>query len=932
MNKSDKGVGASTQFVLNASVKKEPVTDQLKWGYDGILLEGVKIRGNASLFYLSGDIAVFNDHPVYGDAFIGKVGFTAGKLIRDTVLAEVTFGNRDDFRYWFARVNIPTKLPVGMVTLTHIGGGAYSNMTRANLMDPNSDYIPEKDGGMGFLAEAGLYVKAEKIFNAEALFEIAINKTGGVRYIRFTGEGKFFSESEKENNLMKTSALVNMIYDNTNDCFHANLSVFMNIANALRGIGPDDLLGEAVIHVDPNDWYVYIGRPSSPLGVEVVGLITAQTYFMAGTKIEQMPLPPSEVSSIISNINLDFMQGERGVATGRGFAFGVRFEASAGIGKDKGFVYAYLNAGAGADIMLQDYGEARCEGRSGPIGINGWYASGQGYAYLTGKIGIRVKKSEFDIMNVAAALLVQAKMPNPAWFRGAIAARYSILGGLIRGKVNVIVVLGEECILVTNGDELGELQLIGDISPAQDDQDVDVFAAPQVSFNTTIDKEFGMMNLNDEYAVYRVRLDEFKLLSADNQLPGTLHWNPAHDMATLKLNDILPGRRQLTASVKVHIEKKISSGWESLTGDPETKTSKFSTGDEPKSIPESNVAYSYPIRSQHNFHKLEYPSGYITLKSGQPRLFDTQKDGISWSVLASFRSDGKTIEVPVTYNESQKTIQYNIPAGLLNSTIYEMSIIKRPLTSRADANLIRSNQLISMPNREDTLSVAKTEITGTVAADTESSIHSFSFRTSTYSTFSEKIKNIRNWQDQVGFDENAGYMKRLYIRATMSETFDKYEIEGSGSDVKPLVALEAQRGNAWIDSHVYPLVYELYGTGGLTLERNTEILGLFPSKGMYISNINAEPYLLDRSHTTSTSGDIYIMYYIPPYVYKDYYELLSRAVSKYIDTNVPAPIQAQRLIEGRLRNVFIGSYPFILSYRLPGTNIITTSGNYNINY
>ena len=51
--------------------------------------------------------------------------------------------------------------------------------------------------------------------------------------------------------------------------------------------------------------------------------------------------------------------------------------------------------------------------------------------------------------------------------------------------------------MVTNGDELGEIKLIGDIMPADGNGEVDVFAAPQVSFNTTIDKEFGMLNLTD---------------------------------------------------------------------------------------------------------------------------------------------------------------------------------------------------------------------------------------------------------------------------------------------------------------------------------------------------------------------------------------------------------------------------------------------------
>lgn len=938
MNRSDKGVCASTRFFVKASVQKEGNNRQ-KWAYDGILVQGIKVKGNVSVFSLSGSVFMMNDDPVYGDGFVGTVGLTVGNLIKDTAQVEISFGKKTDFKYWFAEIDIPTKIPIGTVTLSSIGGGAYSNMERKNLYSVSSDYLPKKDAGIGLMAQVGLYVKTEKIFNADATFEIAINKSGGVKFIRFAGEGTFFSEEDAKagKNLAKVTASINMIYDNVNNSFHANLSVYMNIANAIRGIGPGDMLGEAVIHSDPVDWYIYIGRPSCPLGVEILGLLKAQSYFMAGTKIENMPLPPSEVASIISNIDVDFMKNERGVATGRGIAFGVLFKASAGIGRDKGFVYAYLNAGAGADIMLQDYGDASCEGRQGPIGINGWYASGQGYAYLSGKIGVRVKESEFDIMNVAAALLVQAKMPNPSWFRGNIAARYSILGGLIKGKVNVSVVLGEECVLITNGDELGDLKLIGDLSPSDGNIQVDVFAAPQVSFNTTIDKEFGMVNLSDEYAVYRVKLNEFKLLTSDNQIiDGSIKWNPAHDMATLKVPDILPGNKKITATVKVHIEKKNGSVWQELAGDPETRSASFSTGDEPKSIPANNVAYSYPLKNQYNFYKAEYQKGYIKLIYGQPGLFSPESNGTKWVYLARFKNGNQTLDVPVTYNFSESMINYDFPPGIINSSVYEMKIIKKPSSSDAiDRNLTRGDILINVPDPNDSLSVAMSEITGTVSSETETTLHSFDFRTSLYSTFNEKLKHIANWQDQSAVDKKAekkSYMRQLYIRASMKETFDKYETEGLGSEIGPLVSVEALRGNSWIDSHVYPMIYDLYGTTSLILDRNTNLLGLFPSRAMYISNINTGSYLLEENITEARQGDIYIKYFVPVHVSNDYYELLNKAVSMYLNyPQIPSP-QAQRLIGGRLKDISRDNYPFKISYRLPGINTITSTENFVFRY
>lgn len=57
------------------------------------------------------------------------------------------------------------------------------------------------------------------------------------------------------------------------------------------------------------------------------------------------------------------------------------------------FLYARFQAGLGTDIMLKNYGqEAKCTNRGGrQIGIHGWYANGQAYAYLQGELGIKIK-------------------------------------------------------------------------------------------------------------------------------------------------------------------------------------------------------------------------------------------------------------------------------------------------------------------------------------------------------------------------------------------------------------------------------------------------------------------------------------------------------------------------------------------------------------
>ena len=273
---------------VNASVETRPnilnpVYPEQKWIFDGLLVQRVIVKGIVSVFSINGSINLFKDHPVYDNGFYGVVGLKIGKLIKDTAKVEIYFGTKGDFKYWFAKIDIPVNVPIGAITLKKIGGGAYSNMERADFNSKYPDYVPKKDAGIGLLAQVGLYVKDEKIFYADASLEIAINKTGGVKFIRLSGNGQFFSGDVKEGEPVPVAAKVNMVFDNENDSFHANLNVYMNIGKAIKGIGPGGLIGEAVIHSDPADWYVYIGRPTSPLGIDVLGLLKTQSYFMAGT-------------------------------------------------------------------------------------------------------------------------------------------------------------------------------------------------------------------------------------------------------------------------------------------------------------------------------------------------------------------------------------------------------------------------------------------------------------------------------------------------------------------------------------------------------------------------------------------------------------------------------------------------------------------------
>jgi hypothetical protein len=112
------------------------------------------------------------------------------------------------------------------------------------------------------------------------------------------------------------------------------------------------------------------------------------------------------------------------------------------------------------------------------------------------------------------------------------------------------------------------------------------------------------------------------------------------------------------------------------------------------------------------------------------------------------------------------------------------------------------------------------------------------------------------------------------------------------------------------------------------LDRNLQPLGLFPASAIYVANVNSDSYLLSGQNSGAMQGDVYLKYYIPVNVYSDYYNLREKAAAKYLNSYmVPSP-QAQRLLTDRISDISRGNYPFKLSYRLPGTNVLTTSRDY----
>lgn len=979
MNSEDKGFSGSAGFVVTAAQEETKETVMVnnvavervdtRWKLDKVTVSDIDLTVKVMAFQMHGIITLFDDHPVYGNGFRGMLDFALPGPI-PKAKATAYFGSKDDYRYWHVDAYIGVRIPVPPVLqITGMMGGMSYHMERPSNFDPYDSrnaidkkggmkdvneifqYIPSKEAGLGFMGGVSMALATEMVVNVNVALEVQFGSNGGFRYAQFDGAGYVMHEAlkakskneAKEDESAPAWVQFKMRYDAVNSTFDANMKTYINILGAIKGIHERGLVGESALHVGPDDWYLYIGRPSQMFGLSVAGVAEVKSYFMMGSKVEDMPQVPSEVSEVFDDVNTNFMAMENSISTGKGFGFGAHFKT--GFSFDYG-VYGEFAVGAGADILLRNYGEAKCKGSNSVIGFNGWYASGQAYAYLKGDVGIRVKvfgrKKGFSIAKLSAAVLVQAKLPNPAWFRGMVGVKYSVLGGMVKGKANIKVELGSECEIV--GAKELNIEVISDIKPEDQGTDVSVFSSPQVAFNIAIQRPFSMMNEFDQVATYRVQLDEVKLMNDKTPISGSVVVNPDGMSASLNQRDILPGQSTLTASAKVHFEKQVGASWEALKNDGknvdyEVKSSTFTTGEEPKTISWENVLYAYPVRNQYNFLPGEYKKGYIKLKYGQPKLFKkTDEQGKNYNVTAAFTSGQKQATATnVSYDEAMTQVNFDIPSDMSKEMIYTYNIIRASLDGEKAANNVTKKENTTVSDLGDSTTITETALKGNANSDADKELISYSFRTSKYNTFAEKMSAVTNTQDL--FDIATGYVTVIGTRFNLAETFDRFDISGDATfSTRPLILLKAGMNNAWLQDKIMPMLYTGYPVAPLlTLSRDPLTTGgVPPLEAVRMYNNDNNYHQLESNQVTDgvapvKPGVCRFMYYVPFVAHEDYMELLSKASRLYLNGSASAPgaILLQNTFPDLQGNIY---YPVELQYRLPGLNQITSTVTKSIYY
>lgn len=170
------------------------------------------------------------------------------------------------------------------------------------------------------------------------------------------------------------------------------------------------------------------------------------------------------------------------------------------------FCYCSVEGMLGFDLVLKKFAEGeRCRGGNRMGGKNGFYATGQMYAYLAGEVGLMldlwIYKGKIPLAEITLGALLKAGFPNPTWAFGRVRAKGSVLGGLVKFESAVEFKMGNVC-LPEFGNPLDDVKIFGDVAPGDDEfskgwaarEAASVYTTPTFTTNMKIGKHIPLID------------------------------------------------------------------------------------------------------------------------------------------------------------------------------------------------------------------------------------------------------------------------------------------------------------------------------------------------------------------------------------------------------------------------------------------------------
>ena len=988
------GEGSHATTSMDILGKLEDGAKIQEWQFELVKVDGIEIDYTKSGLHLVGGLQIMEDDPTYGDGFNGELTATLEDL-NFTANGRAMFG-KTEFRYWFVDIWSDAKGNGNSKLLINSFVGGVSNKMRkvsgnSGGYDPGSAvYEPDGKTGLGVRAGVKISTQNSDTFSGRAYLEMEFNNHGGLNRIGFTGEGAFMGDNTTGTSTASDFGALNDTFKKINDFYERNkdqaeqlaqygnflglskeaipvhdvaasgkVGVFVGIEKdfvngtfdgefelymdleGVKGGGENNLAGYAKMHTGPNDWYIYLGTPQQRIELlfQVGVQLRVGGYFMTGTQLPSQLDPHPMVVNILGSDMLNGNRRENQLQAGKGFAFGMNF--AYGYNFDYLIFYAFVELGAGFDVMHAYYPDAKCVGRPGPVGNDGWYSMGQVYAYLYGEFGVKVDlafiKGKFKIAEAGVAAMLRAQFPNPVYLKGYVGMYYRILGGLVKGRLRLKVEIGEECELANINNEVG-VPMISDLTPKDKSDDVSVFAAPQAVFNYAANADFTV-DLEEGTRTFKLQLKNFTVTSEGQQLEGELEWNDTNDAVTFKPAETLPSEKEVKVTVEVSFDEKIGGSYQTMVADGqpviEKREATFLTDRAPDYIPLENIAYMYPVLDQQSFYPEEYNKGYVKMITPQNYLFES-----GYEIRAEFITvgSGEGTRMNLSYDRSKATAFYDIPEMALEMP-YHLNLVAFPPGQDIPTEIVvdeteiaygdeagDTNWFTPGSENQEVMNTSGTAVVSnkkaanvTISGGAPKTILEYDFRTSEHSTFKEKVNSfnvIDNLTNYIYADVHS-----LSIKVSDYEYLDELEVLGGKYTAsEPLLYAQAILDDQYYKNRIYPLLYENYPLDGdIYVDRDEGILGVPPIRSFYVGN----EYLANLENNPNSSwvkNRIPFVYNLPFQYKQDMVYLRNRIVNRYSDSSGDGAAydSFRYLIDSSFPPLPLGNFKAQLIYRTPG--------------
>jgi len=711
--------------------------------FRGAEIDSVRLNAQYGPLQFQGSLDMYKNDPTFGSGFDGDLQLKA--FGSPAFTGNALFGQKEQsnniLRYWYVdgmATFMNASVPLGgAVGLYGFGGGAYYNLKRKGTIEAarlqsnpvrntasiRNQYEPQK-GTLGIKASTiiGLHMMPF-VINGDALMEVAFKRNPfGLKSFSFDGKGYALTGLQKRSNPAIYGDLDADYKKNTSFRFGASYDI--NVPPQmpiLTGDGQVDF--KARLGSNSNYWYLHFGTPAPAnrinlsLGIKDFTLASASGYFMAGKKLLP-PQLPDQVSNYFDR-DISSLNQKELINKGEGVAAGLSFNADMEVGGDVARLEA--SAGLGANVTLMRYNPpVQCNGMS-DFGLDRWYANGMGYLY--GDLGFFLAKKE--VFGVNAGTLMEVGLPDPVGFKGRVKAGIHVMGGTINFDQQVQI--GNICSFeVAEGKSLTvespveELEFISDVRPSNQKSGLDLFVAPQITFNKNVyhngkktytfsDGKGGTQETTYRFdfsyswekeiqpgqwasvgsGVGEVRSDYESASRSLNLALKKDYSSGVSGFAEDYRQVMLDGNTTYRLQAKVVVKEKTGQrSWKTATYSADSLkgqkirqviTHTFTTGSAPDVFPDKRVDEVVPARRRRFFTQDDYNRGYVKFTTNISSVWDSL-DTEGYVMKAKFEpisGQGNEILEDVGKYNNGRELRFDIPR-LANETTYQLQIIATP--------------------------------------------------------------------------------------------------------------------------------------------------------------------------------------------------------------------------------------------------------------